>query len=154
MLKKLLAGAALVICGQTAHAATATGTLDVQATVLNTCVVTTSPVVFSNVGLDEVTANGSVTVNCTNTSAFTVALDGGDAGDIAARTLTHATLPTSFEYQLYTDAGFTTVWGDGVTGSQANGTGPSQTLTVYGRTTTTPDEAGAYSDEVQVTVTY
>lgn len=153
-MRKLLAAAALATLSQAAYGATANGTLDVQATVINTCVVATSPVVFSNVGLDEVTANGAITVNCTNTSAFTVALDGGDAGDISARTLSHTTLPASFGYQLYTDAGLTTVWGDGVTGSQANGTGPSQTLTVYGRTTSTPDTAGAYSDEVQVTVTY
>ena len=146
--------AMLAAGAQAAHAATANGTLDVQATVINTCVVSTAPVVFASVGLDEVTANGSVTVNCTNTSAFTVALDGGGSGDISARELSHASLPASFTYQLYTDAGLTTVWGDGVTGSQANGTGPSQTLTVYGRTTSTPDTAGAYSDEVQVTVTY
>ncbi|MFN4184601.1 MAG: spore coat U domain-containing protein [Hyphomonas sp.] len=154
MIRKLMAVAALAACGQGAYAATATGTLDVQATVVNTCVVLTTPVVFAGVGLDEVTANGSITVNCTNTSAFTVALDGGDSGNISARTLTHASLPASFNYQLYTDAGLTTVWGDGVTGSQADGAGPSQTLTVYGRTTSTPDTAGAYSDEVQVTVTY
>ncbi|MFN3609553.1 MAG: spore coat U domain-containing protein [Hyphomonas sp.] len=149
-----MAAAALAVSAQAAHAATANGTLDVQATVVNTCVVLTTPVVFASVGLDAVTANGSITVNCTNSSAFTVALDGGDSGDISARTLSHATLPASFNYQLYTDAGRTTVWGDGVTGTQANGTGPSQTLTVYGVTTSTPDTAGAYADEVQVTVTY
>lgn len=149
-----MAAAAMAACIQAADAATANGTLDVQATVVNTCVVLTAPVVFASVGLDEVTANGSITVNCTNSSAFTVALDGGEAGNISARTLTHDSLPASFTYQLYTDAGLTTVWGDGVTGSQANGTGPSETLTVYGRTTSTPDTAGAYADEVQVTVTY
>lgn len=153
-MKRLLAAALVAALAHTADAATATGTLNVQATVLNTCVVQTSPVVFANVGVDEATANGSITVNCTNTSAFTVALNGGESGDISARELSHASLPTSFTYQLYTDAGFNTVWGDGVTGSQANGTGPTQTLTVYGRTTSMPDAAGAYSDEVQVTVTY
>jgi spore coat protein U-like protein len=154
MIRKLMAAAVMATSAQVAHAATANGTLDVQATLVNACVVVTSPVVFASVGLDEVTANGSVTVNCTNTSAFTVALDGGESGDISARELTHASPPASFTYQLYTDAGQTTVWGDGVTGTQAKGTGPSQTLTVYGRTTSTPDTAGAYSDEVQVTVTY
>lgn len=154
MIRKLLVAATAVAGSQAAYAATANGTLDVQATVVNTCVVQTTPVVFASVGLDEATANGSITVNCTNTSAFTVALDGGGAGDISARTLTHASLPASFNYQLYTNPGLTTVWGDGVTGSLANGSGPSQTLTVYGRTTSTPDTAGAYSDEVQVTVTY
>lgn len=149
-----MVAAALAAGSQGAFAASTTGTLDVQATVVNTCVVQTTPVVFAAVGLDEVTANGSVTVNCTNTNGFTVALDGGDSGNISARTLSHTTLPASFTYQLYTNPGLTTVWGDGVTGSTANGTGPSQTLTVYGRTTSTPNTAGAYSDAVQVTVTY
>lgn len=137
-----------------AYAAESTGTLQVQASVLNTCVVSTSPVAFANVGLTEATANGSVTVNCTNSAGFTVELDGGAAGNINARTLSHVSEPTEFTYQLYTDAGYSNVWGDGVTGSINNGTGPSQTFVVYGRTTGTPDTAGNYADEVQVTVTY
>lgn len=99
LIRKLMAVAALAACGQAANAATAAGTLDVQATVVNTCVVLTTPVVFAGVGLHEVTANGSITVNCTNMSAFTVALDGGESGNISAWTLPHASLPASFNYQ-------------------------------------------------------
>jgi spore coat protein U-like protein len=66
----------------------------------------------------------------------------------------HATEPASFTYQLYTNGGFSTVWGDGVNGSTLNGSGPSAVLTVHGRTTSTPLLAGSYSDAVQVTVTY
>lgn len=154
MMKKLMAGIVLAVCAHSAHAATATGTLDVQATVVNTCSVSTAPVVFSNVGLSQVDATGSITVNCTNTSGFSVRLDGGNSGNINARKLNHDTLPASFDYQLYTDAGFNTVWGDGTTGGVGSGTGPTQTLTVYGRTMSTPDTAGAYSDEVEVTVVY
>lgn len=154
MMKKLMAGIVLAVCAHSAHAATATGTLDVQATVVNTCSVSTAPVVFSNVGLSQVDATGSITVNCTNTSGFSVRLDGGNSGNINARKLNHDTLPASFDYQLYTDSGFNTVWGDGTTGDVGNGTGPTQTLTVYGRTMSTPDTAGAYSDEVEVTVVY
>lgn len=155
MRKKIIALTALcALAAPLAAADEASGTLNVTATVLNTCAVTTSPVSFVNVGLETTTANGSVTVTCTNSDGFTVALDGGDAADISARTLSHDTETASFTYQLYTDAGFTTVWGDGTTGSTNAGTGPSDTLIVYGQTTGTPQVAGTYSDSVQVTVTF
>jgi len=154
MFRTLVLAAGLAAVSFPALAAQATGTLQVQATVLNTCAVSTSPVVFANVGLSATTANGSITLSCTNSDAVSVALDGGASGDIAARRLTHASLPTSFTYQLYSNAGRTTVWGDGVTGSTVGTTGPAQTLVVYGATTGTPSAAGGYSDAVQVTVTY
>ena len=154
MFRTLALAAGLAAFSIPAYAAQATGTLQVQATVLNTCAVSTSPVVFSNVGLSAATANGSITINCTNSDALSVTLDGGGSGNIAARALTHASLPTSFTYQLYSNAGRTTVWGDGVTGSAFSTSGPSQTLVVYGATTGTPSAAGSYSDSVQVTVTY
>lgn len=154
MIRILAAAGLLAAFANTAHAAQATGTLHVQATVLNTCVVATTPVVFANVGLTAVTANGGITVNCTNSDPVSIALDGGTSGDISARELTHSSVATTFTYQLYSNPGRTTVWGDGVTGSAYSTSGPSQSLTVYGETTGTPDTAGSYTDQVQVTVTY
>lgn len=154
MFRTFTIAALLAVHANAALAAQATGTLNVQATVLNTCSVATSPVVFSNVGLVAVTGNGSITVTCTNSDPVSVALDGGGSGDIASRELTHASLPTSFTYQLYSNVGLSTVWGDDVTGSAFSTTGPSQVLTVYGQTTSTPVAAGSYSDAVEVTVTY
>ena len=154
MLRKLIALTAAICVAQSASSDTANGTLQVQAVVLNTCAVATTPVVFSNLGVVAGTANGSITVTCTNTGGFTVALDGGESGDIAARELTHDSVATSFTYQLYSDVGLTTVWGDGSTGSTVAGTGPLDTIVVYGQTTGTPDTAGTYGDSVQVTVTF
>lgn len=154
MIRTLTLAALLAAQAHTALAAQATGTLNVQATVLNTCSVSTAPVVFANVGLSAATANGSVTITCTNSDPVSIALDGGGSGDIAARELSHDSLPTSFTYQLYSNPGLSTVWGDDVTGVAYSTSGPSQTLTVYGVTTSTPVAAGSYSDAVQVTVTY
>jgi spore coat protein U-like protein len=154
MIRTIVAAGVLAAIANTAHAAQATGTLHVQATVLNTCAVSTTPVVFANVGLDAVTATGGITVNCTNSDPVSIALDGGTSGDISSRTLTHSSVAASFTYQLYSNPGRTTVWGDGVTGSAYSTTGPSQSLTVYGETTGTPQAAGSYTDQVQVTVTY
>lgn len=154
MNKILLMLAAALTCCVSASADTATGTLDVEAVVLNSCSVATSPVVFANVELTSVNANGSVTVDCTNSGSFTVALDGGESADISARELTHDSSTSTFTYQLYTDSGRTTVWGDGTTGVTQSGSGPSQTFTVYGSTTSTPSEAGTYDDAVTVTVDF
>lgn len=154
MIRTLAAAGLIAAIAHTADAAQATGTLHVQATVLNTCVVATTPVVFANVGLTSATANGAITVNCTNSDPVSIALDGGTSGDIAARELTHSSSSATFTYQLFSNAGRTTVWGDGVTGSALSSSGPSQTLTVYGETTSAPQAAGSYTDTVQVTVTY
>lgn len=142
-----------LLASGTAIAADATGTLAIEATVLNACSVSTTPVVFGEVGLTSVTGNGTVIVNCTIASPFTVALDGGSSGDISNRQLTNGTGDT-FGYQLYTAANNVTVWGDGTTGDTQAGIGPNDTLTVYAATTTVPSAAGAYTDFVTVTVTY
>ncbi len=60
-------------------------------------------------------------------------------------------------YQLYQNAGRTTVWGNtpGTDTVPGTGSGASQTLTVYGRVPpqTTPP-AATYNDSVTVTVNY
>jgi spore coat protein U-like protein len=64
----------------------------------------------------------------------------------------------SIGYQLYSDTGHSTVWGDGTnTSSTVSGTGSgsTQTLNIYGAV---PSLAGAvpgsYTDTVTVTVSY
>ncbi|MDA8708694.1 spore coat U domain-containing protein [Hellea sp.] len=143
----------LLIGAGTASAQDATGTLNVNATVLNVCTVTTSPVVFGQVGLTDVSANGTISVACTIAVPFDVALDGGGSGDITARQLEN-TAGDVFGYQLYTTADNTVVWGDGTNGDTVAGSGPQATLTVYGATTSGPVAPGTYTDDVTVTVTY
>lgn len=115
--KKLVAAGALALAiSGAAMAATSTGTLTVDATLENACLVTTTAVSFGVVAVESEDGFGSVQVQCTNNGAFTVALDGGESADIAVRELSHSTLPASFTYQLYTDAARTLVWGDGTVG--------------------------------------
>ncbi len=61
-------------------------------------------------------------------------------------------------YQLYTNSGHSTVWGDGTSGTSTSGgtgAGSNQNYTVYGlvsaQTTPAPN---LYSDTVTVTVSY
>jgi spore coat protein U-like protein len=161
----LLAGAAFGAFAfqvtQPAFAATATGTLGVSATITAECVVeSTDPVAFGSQGvLDEaVTAEGNISVQCTSGQTYSVGLDGGGAGATAVttRVLTGPDDAT-INYDLFRDDQHTQNWGntpatDTVDGT---GTGTAVDIPVFGQigAQTTP-AAGAYSDTVNVTVTY
>lgn len=135
--------------------------LTVQATVQKNCTINATNLAFPPQGLlnHVVTANGQITVRCTNNNAFSVALNGGSvAGNVAARKMKHATAADTVSYQLYQDGGYATVWGDGITGGTpltGTGTGANQQFTVYGRVPvqTTP-RPGDYTDTVIATITF
>lgn len=162
-IKSKLLCSLLLLSASTAHAADATGSLSVTATVTGACIVATLPVAFGlydPTAVTDDTAAGTVTVTCTLGTPYTVALDAGAnesaAGDITTRRML-ANTSDYLSYQLYKEVGRTSVWGDTgtdrVTGQ--SGLGLPQAITVYG---TIPKNqnvaAGAYLDTVLVTVTY
>lgn len=147
------------------HAATTTGSFQVNATVVSACTVTGALLNFGN-NIDPlstalpVDASSALTVTCTNTTPYAVALDAGSNAGGAANFGSRAMKSGAnlLSYQLYLNAGRTSVWGDGSGGSltaTGTGTGSSQSLTIHGRlpslTGTIP---GAYTDTVTVTITY
>ena len=145
-----------------ALAGTASSTLSVNATVTANCTVSTTALNFGSVNTlsaSAVDGTGGVTVTCTNGSAWTAAADAGSGtgATLATRRLTSG--GNALNYALYTDAGRSTVWGDG-TGSTATvgntGSGSAQTFTVYGRIAGGQNgaPAGTYADTVSVTITY
>jgi spore coat protein U-like protein len=158
-LSSLLAGTA------PAQAGTNTGSFQVGATVISSCSVSGTTLNFGT-ALDPlnsavpVDATSTLTVQCTNTTPYTLALtagvNAGGASIFAARAMKSGTrlLP----YQLYLDAGRASVWGDGTSSSltqSGTGTGASQSVTVYGRIPTlTGIVPGAYTDTVTVTISY
>ena len=97
---------------------------------------------------------------CTNTTPYAVALDAGTNAGGAANFGSRAMKSGSnvLGYQLYANAGRSTVWGDGSGGSgtvAGTGTGSSQSLTVYGRLPSlTGVVPGSYSDTVTITISY
>ena len=151
-----------VLAATPASAATTSTTLNVSATVTANCTVSSSAVAFGNVNPlsgSDVDASGGITVTCTNGTAWVASagLGAGAGATFASRKMTAGA--NLLNYSLYTDAGRTSVWGDG-TGSTATfsntGSGLAQAVTVYGRVpsgqTTVPP--GSYADTVSVTVTY
>ncbi len=162
-----LSSGALLAASSIASAATVTSTFNVTATVLKNCLVSSANLGFGNYTPNTGALSGSstVTVRCTRTTPYTVALNAGTTagGTFAQRLLANGA--DTLQYNLYTTAGFATVWGDGSGGTgTVAGTGngvsvaSAQTLTVHG---SLPDSAtnqdappGAYADTITVTVTY
>jgi len=150
-LKMLLAGTVLLAATGVAVAQTATDTFVVRATVVARCAVAAEDLDFGNydaaAALDATT---TVTVLCTNGTAYAVALDGGESGDMSSGSGLLA-------YNLFQDNAHTILWGDGAEGEElvGVGNGERQVATVYGRIElgqfVTP---GVYIDTITTTITY
>lgn len=157
----LIASAALMAPSM-ATAATTSSTLNVDATVTANCTVSTSALAFGSVNPisgSNFDATGGITVTCTNGTAWAASagVGSGSGASFASRRMADGS--NLLNYNLYTDASRSSVWGDG-TGSTATiggtGTGSAQNATVYGRVASgqTSVPPGSYSDTVSVTVTY
>ena len=148
-----------------AQAGTASNTFQVQATVVSSCQVSGTSLNFGS-SIDALAtatpldATSTLTVICTNTTPYAVALNAGvnagGASNFGARKMKSGA--NTLGYQLYTDTGRSTVWGDGTASSSTSagtGTGSAQTLTIYGRLPSLANVVpGAYTDTVTVTVSY
>jgi spore coat protein U-like protein len=169
MFKAAAAASFLVVTGA-AVAATATTTFTVSATVLKACTVGATNINFGNYtpGGGAPTGNSTISVKCTKTTPYTVALNAGTTAGGAFGQRLMAYGAETLQYNLYTSAAFTTVFGDG-SGTTGTGAGSgvglgaaAQTYTAYGQM---PDSAAnqnaapnaaatTYSDTITVTVTY
>lgn len=147
-----------------AFAATTSTNFQVKIAITNACdaaSLTASDVDFgSHSFLDSnITANGNISVKCTNGAPYSIALNAGTnpatPGDVTTRRMLNGTA-NYIPYNLYQNAGLTTVWG-ATTGTDtlaATGTGLVQSFPVYGKALPGNVPAGAYVDTVQATVTY
>lgn len=129
------------------------------------CTVSTTPVnfgsydVFSNSNLDTI---GQVIVGCSGVGTIysvSVQLNKGLNGAIPNRRLSQLNGNDRLAYNLYTDAGRSTIWGDGTSSSAiqtVNVTGgTSSTLTIYGRIPPLQDVGiGGYADTITVTILF
>ena len=148
-----------------AWAGTGTGSFQVSATVISSCTVSGTTLSFGT-SIDPlasavpVDATSTMTVQCTNTTPYTLALtagiNAGGASLFSARAMKSGVhlLP----YQLYLDVARSSVWGDGTSSSltqSGTGSGGSQSVTIYGRLPSlTGIIPGAYTDTVTVTISY
>lgn len=157
------AGTALLGAVPTAAiAGTASSTMSVTATVTANCTVSTSALAFGNVDTtsgSNVDSTGGLSITCTNGTAWAASagVGSGSGASYANRRMTQGA--NLLNYNIYTSAARTTVWGNGTSGTATiggTGSGAVQSVTVYGRVASgqTSVPAGAYADTVAVTVTY
>jgi spore coat protein U-like protein len=160
------AAAAIAVIAGGAQAATTTTTFQVSATVLKACSVSAAALAFGNYtpGSGAISGSTTISVNCTKSTGYTVALNAGSTtgGAVSQRLMLNGTANT-LQYNLYTTTAYSTIFGDGTgTSVTQSGTGSgmntSNSLTVYGQlpdsTTNQGAIPGSYTDTITVTVTY
>jgi spore coat protein U-like protein len=132
----LSAGAAVYSNG------TATATFNVTLTIAANCTIAATPLNFGSTGVLAAPVNQTtnLAVTCTNTTPYNIGLDAGTVtgSTVPARLLAGTATGntgTTVAYQLYQDAGRTTVWGNTQSTNTVagTGTGAAQSLTVYGQ---------------------
>jgi len=161
-----LGAALLVAAAGSAAGATATSTIMVSVTLASTCTVSANPLSFGTYqpGQGSASASTTLAVRCTRGAPFSVALNAGAGGGSVAQRLMSMGA-SRLQYNLYTTAAHTAVWGDGtqssatVSGVGRGLTGVAEiTHTVYGQVPDSPANVdlapGLYTDVITVTVTY
>jgi spore coat protein U-like protein len=152
--------------GGAAFAGTASDNLDVSASIAANCTINADgglafgaydPIVTNKSA--DLEGDGTISVVCTNGSAVTIELDGGQNEDGAApaaparRMLDGANY---LSYTLYSDAGRTALWATGAAVDvDDTGTGVASNHTVYGSVAADQNvPVGNYADTVSATVTF
>ncbi|TCW81873.1 spore coat protein U [Burkholderia sp. SRS-46] len=138
---------------------TATAQFNVTLTIQANCSVSANPLAFGTSGVLSSAINQQTTlsITCSNTTPYNVGLDsGGVSGStVSARLMAGTTTGntgTTVGFQLYQDAGHTTIWGNtqGTDTVGGTGNGSAQTINVYGQVQT---QATPKPDTYQSTVT-
>jgi spore coat protein U-like protein len=154
--------ATLCLAAQSAMPATTSNTFLVQTSISSACSVSAATLNFgtySPTAASPADGSSTVSVYCTSGTTYTVRLDvGTGGGSYATRTLLSGA--DTLNFNLYTSAGRTVIFGDGTASTQTlPGTGAglltASTHTVYGRIPAGQDKPpGSYQSTVTVTVEY
>jgi spore coat protein U-like protein len=136
-----------------AFAVTTTATVAVSATVQATCVVSATAMSFGTYTAVVANSTSTVSVTCTNTTPYTVALNAGTAtsATVTNRSMT-GTGSALLGYALYSDTSRSVNF---ATTASITGNGATQPITIYGQIPANEYVApGAYTDTITATVTY
>lgn len=138
---------------------TATAAFNVTLALQANCTISANPLNFGTNGVLDtaVSQQTTVAVTCTNTTPYNIGLDAGTVtgSSITTRLMAGTSAgntATTVSFQLYQDAGHTTVWGNtqGTNTVAGTGTGAAQSITVYGQV---PAQVTPQPDTYQTTIT-
>jgi spore coat protein U-like protein len=136
---------------------TATQSFNVSVTVASGCTITATTLAFGNYVGSLINATSTVSVTCTNTTAYNVGLNQGTHGGSVTTRKMAGPGGALLGYSLYQNSGHSTNWGNTVGTDTETGTGNGalQPLTVYGQLPAGQIVAlGNYTDTITATVTY
>lgn len=144
---------------------TDTGNINVSLTVVHDCVLEAEPLAFPQSGVidRDVTAETTITIECTRDSAYQIGLSAGDnagGSDINNRKLklTGGNADDVLAYQLYSDENMTAEWGHTQytnTVGELSADGLDNEYTVYGLIPQHQNApAGSYTDIITATIWY
>ncbi len=158
----LLLASAAAFMPTAAMADTASSSLSVSATVTKNCTVSTSPINFGSINTTTgaaVGGTGGLSIVCTSGTDWDASAGVGAGSGASFSERFMGSGGNVLGYNLYTDSGYSSVWGDGTASTvlvSDTGSGVAQSVTIYGRVGSgqTSVPAGSYSDSVSVTVTY
>ena len=159
----LLAAIAILPLSSAAMAATATTTFPVSATIVKNCSIAAAPLAFGN--YDPVVVNAAaplnatstVTVACTKGVSATVSLDLGlnHANATGTSRAMSTAGPAYLSYEIYQDAGHTTVWNLVNTVAYVSASKAPFAITDYGQIPAGEDQpVGVYGDTITATITF
>lgn len=104
-------------------------------------------------------STGTITLNCNRSGSYSIALSMGQGGSYNPRSMSGGSPVTQLNYNLYTNAQHTIIWGDGsggtsvATGSYSKNVPVS--ITVYGLLPAQQNvPTGLYTDSITATITY
>lgn len=121
------------------------------------CTVTTQSITFGSYDTfssQNLDSTGAVNISCDSAANYIIALSAG-GGTFLQRTLIFTT--RLLNYNLFTDAARTVIWGDGSSGTTtvSGTTSTTASHVVYGRIPARQNAfVGNYSDNVTVTITF
>lgn len=164
----LLMFAVAQLNGSEALATTQTATFTVSVTITSSCTISAGALAFGSQGVlsANVDQTSTITVNCTNTTPYSVGLDIGQNFSGGTRRMKDTGSGTTFvNYGLYTDSARSNAWttttspssctGGSSTCALGTGSGSNQSITVYGRIPVQATPApNTFNDTVTATITY
>jgi spore coat protein U-like protein len=135
---------------------------DASAQASASCTISTTSVIFGNYNVFSGTpldSTGTVTYRCNpQTQSITISLSKGQSSTYTPRRMNQG--GEILTYDLYTNAGRTSIWGDGTGGTSVftDGNPPKNSnvnVTIYSRVPAAQDvSAGSYSDTVSATINF
>ena len=142
-----------------AMALTATGTVNINATILASCSLIAPPIAFGTYSGTLKNQQGNISVTCTNGASYWISLGAGagTGATVTTRKMTVVAGSATLSYSLYRDTNRTQVWGitNGTNTVTGIGNGLSQNITVYGQMPASqPLTVGTYNDTVTATINY